>query len=139
MRKPSVAIPLRGPSFIKLLLMFLSVSLLFPYGFLRYFSQLIVEGYNLLPIIITLVFDNFVIIMVVLLQDLNSIVWFKYFLLRQLVPMIASYMASAYLHLREFVIHLLGQQSYKTHLIVLLQFDTVLSILVLVFCCTTIL
>ncbi len=52
--------------------------------------------------------------------------------------MIDDCMTSAYLHLREFVTHLLDLQSYKTHLRELSQFDKVLSILALVFRCTTI-
>ena len=139
MQRPSVVIPPKGLFFVKPLLMFLPVGLLFLYKFLRYFPQLIVRGYNLLPVIVTLAFNNFVIVMIVSLQNLNSIVWFKYFLLQQSVLMIVSCMALAYLHLREFVIHLLNQQSCKTHLVILLQFDTILSILILVFRCITIL
>ena len=73
MRRPLVAIPPKGPSFVKLLLTLLPVGLLFLYGFLEYFSQLLIGGYNLLFIIVASVFDNFIIVMIVLLQDLNLI------------------------------------------------------------------
>ncbi len=53
--------------------------------------------------------------------------------------MIDGYTVLAYLYLREFVTFLLDQQSCKTYLSVLPQFDKVLFILVLVFHCTMIL
>src|SRR6266542_1241448 len=138
MRRLLGAIPLRDPSFVRILLILLLVSSLFPYKFLESFLPLSVGGYNPPFRVVVSVVYNSVVVVVVSLLDLNSIALFKYFLLQQSVPMIDDCMASAYLHLREFVTCPLDLQSCKTHLRVLPQFDKVLSILALVFHCTTI-
>ena len=138
MRRLLGAIPLLSPSFVRIRSILLLVGSPSPYEFLVYFLPSLVEGYNPPFQVVVSAVCSFVVVIVESLRNLNSHKQFKYFLSRRSVLMIVSCMVSAYLHLLVFLTLPLDLQSCKTHLRGLQQFGKALSILALVFYCTTI-